>query len=396
MKQIKDKKAHDAMMRMRTHLIISQPFFGTLALHMGLVEVTDPAQCDTMAVDGRSIFYYPQFVLSLTEQELMGVGAHEVLHVAFQHMTRRGHRHPTVFNWAGDFVINSDLLKSGFTLPKQRLHDPKYDGMTTEEVYDRLWREVKNKVPKAGSGRGKVDDKGGCGGVWDAAPGHDKATADAVAREWETNVRMAVAVAKRSCAGKLPAYLERLVQDLEKPRINWRDQTRQWIDGFMSRDFSWHRPNRRFAAQGIYLPGYIPDALHHLVSFIDVSGSITNELQKAQVSEMAGALAEGVADRLTIAYFDTEVRHVDEFVPGDIVTCKTMGGGGTDFEPSFQWLIRNHPDASCCVYLTDMMPSHWNLTNPGIPVLWGCYLPAHMMAHINPPFGQCIQIDGAD
>ncbi len=113
-----DKKAKHAVTRARTVLLVSQPFYGTLALQLELVEVTDKSFVNTMAVDGRHLFYNPEFVLSLTEDELVGVNAHEVAHCAFQHMTRRGHRDPRLWNVAGDYAINADLLDAGFVLPK--------------------------------------------------------------------------------------------------------------------------------------------------------------------------------------------------------------------------------------------------------------------------------------
>src|SRR5262245_58435237 len=115
----KRSKAFKLVERARTQLLVSQPFYGCLALHLALVEVDDAKFVDTMAVDGFSMFYHPPFVEGLSEQELVGVVAHEVTHCAYLHMTRRGHRDPKLWNVAGDFVINSDLKKAGFTLPGQ-------------------------------------------------------------------------------------------------------------------------------------------------------------------------------------------------------------------------------------------------------------------------------------
>lgn len=414
MSKYKNKAAYEAMTRMRTQLIMEQPFFGTLLMHMGLVEVEDAEFVSTMAVDGISLYYHPPFVLGLTEPERKGVGVHEVLHVAFQHMTRRGSRHPEVWNWAGDFVINLDVIKSGYTLPgvkidhkmflglvdadkntKGHLYDTAFEGMMTEEVYDRLYKLVpKVKISIGKDGKVKVRDIGGTGTVLDA--GLSKEEREALAREWEVNIRMAVAAAKRTAGGKIPGSLERLVKELNKPAINWRDLTRQWIDGNMSRDFSWTKPNRRFAANGLYLPGYIVDSLRHLLVFVDMSGSISQELAKAMVSEGAGALEMGLAEKVTIIYFDTEVRAVDEYYPGDIVTCRVIAGGGTDFEPCFQWVLKNEPEASGIIFLTDMYPNHWNLTDPGVPVLWGAYTPAEALKGINPPFGHVVHVEGVE
>ncbi len=400
---VSDKKAYDKVIKGRTVLLVGQPFFGCLALHMSLVEVTDAAMINTMAVDGTNMYYHPPFVNSLSEQELVGVLAHETMHCAYRHFSRRGHRNPLVWNWAGDYVINADLLKAKFTLPKERLHDPKYDGFSTEEVYERLKQELKQQMQQmSGGGQGKMDpqaDKGRCGGVIDAGSlgkqGTDKAQQEAADRKWDTTVRIAVNVAKRANAGQVPGYLERLVKQLKEPKVSWRDLTRQFIDQSMSKDYSWQRPNKRYLGQGLILPGFISDALHEMNFGIDVSGSISHEMATLMLSEVAGALNDGTADKMNVIYFDTEVRHVDSYVPGDIVECKVIAGGGTDFDDAFKWISENAADASCTVVLTDMLTMSFG-KDPGHPVLWGAYLPSSMLASIKPPFGETIQVDSSE
>jgi len=396
MKSSKNVQAEKAVIRARTVLLVRAPFYACLALHLVLVE---DASVGTMAVDGYHMFYAPEFVLSLTEDELIGVVAHETSHCAYAHMTRRQKRHPTVWNWAGDYIINADLLEAGFTLPKKRLHDKRFNGMSTEEVYEILYKETPKVELILVSGEGAEGaggddgDKGGCGKVLDAAAPHDKAKADEVERQWEETVRMAVAVAKAQNAGTVPGHLRRLVDQLEEPRISWRDLTRQFIDQSMIKDYSWSRPNRRYIHQGLILPGFQADALHHLVCEIDISGSVDAEMQRAMVSEAAGALNSGIADKLTIVYFDTEVRKVDEFLMGELVTCDAPGGGGTDYVDALEWINKNAADASCVIFLTDMQPCHWNLPFIDPPVLWGCYGTRQFINSVNPPYGTKVLVD---
>lgn len=417
--QVKDKKAYDAVIRARTMLLVTQPFFGCLALHLDTVEVGEETakMLPTMAVDGVHLFYNPAFVNKITDAELVGVCAHEVMHCALQHITRRGHRNPVIYNMAGDYVINGDLTKAGFALPKPHLCDAKYDGMSSEEVYERIKEQVEKQLQKQAKEQGKgkkqkgdgeggmsmpdtdlnVPDPGGCGGFMDAGGqgNKDKAQADSIRREWDANVRMAVNVAKRANAGKLPGYLDRLVSQLQEPKVSWRELTRQFIDNSMLKDYSWARPNRRFASQGLVLPGFVSDALHHLVMFIDVSGSVTHEMMTAMVSEGAGALNDGIADKLTVVYVDTAVRQVDEWLPGDLVQAKTVGGGGTDFGSCMKWAKDHVADAACGIFLTDMMTSDFG-EDPGFPMLWGAYLPHNMLAQVKVPFGTVVAVDTSE
>jgi predicted metal-dependent peptidase len=420
---VKDKTAREKVVRARTSLLVSNGFFGFLALQLRLVEATEFGghKIDTMAVDGKSMFYNPEFVHSMDERETEAVVAHEIMHCCFKHFTRRGTRDPLLWNVAGDFVINLDLKEAGFHLPgepltlaeliknshdhlkgkkdkkpkKIHLCDPSLKGQNTETIYDQLLSQVPKVMQgggKDGDGDGKQIDVGVCGGVLDA-PGDsgDKAQTD---QQWESAVRMAVETAKANNAGNVPGSLAKLVEQLKKPKVSWREKTRRFIDQSMIKDVSWSRLSRRSVGAGVLMPGYISDRLHHLIMIVDISGSISHEMCREMVSEAAGALDEGVADRISVLYADTKVQHVDEYVQGDIVECGKYYGGGTDFEDSFRWVKENAPDASCVIYLTDLCVSNFG-EEPACPVLWATYCPNEQLyesysAHV--PFGMPIHI----
>jgi predicted metal-dependent peptidase len=362
------------------------------------------------------MFYNPDFVHRLSERELEGVEAHEVLHCCFQHFTRLQHRDIKLWNIAGDFVINDDLISSGFTLPGKplpfaafnnpqykgitgHLLDPQFKGMNTEEVYEYIERNIPKVTIQisSGSGDGKDgegQDPGGCGGVMEA-PGNG-ASQDDVKHTWEASVRAAVAVARHNNAGNIPGSLQRLVEQLQRPKVSWRDLTRNFIDQSMTKDVSWSRISRRSASIGVLMPGLISDRMHHLIMIVDISGSINEKMMTEFVSEVAGALDQGTADMISVVYADTEVRHVDEFVQGDVVKVKTFDGGGTDFRDSFKWVTNNAPDASCVIYLTDLCVNEFG-EDPGCPCLWAVYGPHQQYEHYAPnvPFGTCLHISNS-
>ena len=99
-------------------MIVREPFFGTLALQLRLAE-TD--QIPTAGVDGVCLYYNAKFVLSLSEEELIGVVAHKVMHCVYSHFSRRGHRDHRKFNIAGDFRINANLKRYRSSCPSSRL-----------------------------------------------------------------------------------------------------------------------------------------------------------------------------------------------------------------------------------------------------------------------------------
>ncbi len=130
--------------------------------------------------------------------------------------------------------------------------------------------------------------------------------------------------------------------------------------------------------------------------FMDVSGSVSQDLMNAMAAEVGGALDDGVADMLILAYIDTEIKKVDEYIPGDLVKAQCQAGGGTDFCPAFNWVHEHHPDASCIIYLTDMMPITWELPPCDLPVMWAAWCPDSYLKGLKPPYGTVIHVDSSE
>src|SRR6201987_4650720 len=133
----------------RTVLLLDHPFFGTLLFRLGARAYGSIA---TMASDGVSLYFNPEFVEGLSSAELIGTVAHECMHPALQHHTRRGGRNPRRWNMACDYAINPMLVDAGLTLPKEVLMDHRFRGMSAEEIYNRLEAEEDQSSPAPGWG----------------------------------------------------------------------------------------------------------------------------------------------------------------------------------------------------------------------------------------------------
>ena len=139
----------------RTTLLLDHPFFGTLLFRLGARACSSIA---TMATDGVSLFYNPEFVDMLNAAELAGVLAHEVMHPALQHHTRRGDRDHARWNLACDYAINPILLNAGLTLPKDVLIDNRFRGMSAERIYNLIEEDEKQ-----GGSSGESESQSGNG-----------------------------------------------------------------------------------------------------------------------------------------------------------------------------------------------------------------------------------------
>jgi predicted metal-dependent peptidase len=423
------KTVIDRLVAARAALITSQPFYGTLALHLELEERKD---IPTAATDGKKCFYNPEFMDGLADDEIEFVIGHEAYHCANRHHTRRGTRDPELWNVACDYVLNGDMIQAGVgRMPQGGLHDPKYAGLAAEDVYRLLEQQQQQQKqqpqpqPQPGSGAGQdgaqldkgadegkgapgdasgpgkpkpgasggsqgesaspAPDPGMCGGVMDASesPG-ELGEAEA---EWQTITRQAINVATKA-AGKLPAHLERLATELNKPKANWREIMRQFVDP-VNVDFNWQRPDRRFGGAPFLLPGIVKDGVNTVVLGIDLSGSITDSMLDTFGSEGQAIMDDGAVDNLVVLYFDTSIRKVERYTNGEKIKLKGVGGGGTDFAPVCQWAAEHEPDATAIIYLTDLC-GPCNTPEPACPVLWvasGPYSRGKKM-----PFGEVIEL----
>lgn len=113
-------KARDKIKRARVQLNdldTGSPFFGHLTMHLDLVE---KEEIPTMAVDYNGNMYYnPEFVNQMTDEEIKGVVCHEVMHLALKGKMRKEGRKHQVWNLAQDVVINYILRQNDFQLPTE-------------------------------------------------------------------------------------------------------------------------------------------------------------------------------------------------------------------------------------------------------------------------------------
>ena len=104
----------------RARLLVRAPFIGSIALGLAWVNAPD---IGTMATDGRSVWFNPEWCERHGVEKTMGVIAHEVLHVVNRHHLRRGERDAELWNVAADLLINRLLEDDKYVLPPDGLFD---------------------------------------------------------------------------------------------------------------------------------------------------------------------------------------------------------------------------------------------------------------------------------
>jgi predicted metal-dependent peptidase len=392
----------------RTTLLLDHPFFGTLLFRLGGKASQSVA---TMATNGVSLFYNPEFVDTLNAAELAGVLAHEVMHPALQHHTRRGDRNPVRWNMACDYAINPILLDAGLTLPKDVLLDDRFRGMSAERIYNLIEEDEKQEgssgpsESQTGDGSGAPKDDsvqndqagnepqapstpGGVGQVLDA-PEPEAESGPSLAeqaREWQIAVEQAETVAK--VAGKLPGGAVRAKEASQAARVDWRELLRRAWSDTIPADYSWTRPNPRHVWAGLYLPGVTSEGVGEIAIAVDCSGSVSPRQLGLFEAEIQSILT-GQRPRLVhVLYFDAAVQKVETYQAGQPVSLSPVGGGGTDFRPCFEWVREQGIVPQTLVFLTDLcgtFPSE----APPFPVIW-----ASTEAR-KAPFGEVVPMEAA-
>lgn len=367
-------------------------FWATLALRL---KVSADWSIDTLATDGTRLICNPEYIAKLPDDQVIGVIAHEVSHCANAHHARIGERDPALANVACDLAINPLLENAGFKLPPGRLmpgegpYKKIPPDLSMEAIYP-LLLDKKGKEPKGGKdgdedGDGQGQDPGGCGSVQKPGDGSEAAQAQQKA-EWEVAVAQAAQVAKQR--GKLSAGLERLIGEVLEPKVDWRQVLREFITKMAKTEYRWTPPNRRFAWQGIYLPGRSGESLGHLVFSSDESGSVSDEQMQITGGELDGIMSAYDDVTLTIIHHADQVHCVETWTKEDgPFVLQRKCSGGTSHVPVFQWVSDNDIAPSCMVCLTDL-ESEFPDQPPPYPVLW-----ASIQKNKTGPFGRTVYVD---
>lgn len=385
------------IVRARVAMVLDSPFYGHIAMQLEPVrreDLTPP----TMGTDGYRLFYHPDFVNSIPEEELIGVISHEVGHLVLLHLTRRQNREKFRWNFACDFAVN-DLVMKEFKLPKNILYNPNFADKTAEWIYNQL-PEVKTLEITItldshddwqngnGEGKGKEGGEGGAGSSLGEGENDDdedkegKGLTGAEGLEQHIREMVAQSATQARMKGKLPGYLKELVDGVLQPKLDWKTILQDMIVSCAKSDFSLCPPNRKHLYRGFFLPGITGSEIT-IACVIDTSGSISSEEMHEFLAEVKGICDAYEEYTIYLMTCDTTIHQRWEIRPFDPIPRILEGRGGTDFREPLKE-AENLPITSL-VYLTDGYGTFPDKA-PFFPVIWISTTDCHY------PWGQVIRL----
>ena len=343
----------------------------------------------TACTNGRDEMYGREFVKKLSDKELAFVIAHEAGHKMYRHLSTWKKLHEEdarMANQAMDYVINLmlkdlDPNESVIAMPRYTedmghpkakkgdymgLVDEKYRGMNTKQVFDILKEEKEEDGGGGGDGFDEHD--------WEGAEGLSDEEKKELAREIDQAIRQGM-MAHQKVAGNGGAGLDRELEDLLAPKINWREVLREFVKATCSNKdtSSWRRVNRRFLSTGMYMPSMIGEKVGHIVVAIDTSGSIGGPELAEFLSEVQGIAEEVSPEVVDLIYWDGEVAGHEKYEGGAVSnivsSTKPKGGGGTDPSCVSKYLRDENIKPECVIVLTDGYVPNWG-SEWTAPTMW--------------------------
>jgi len=395
------KRGHITMMKHPSTALYSG------VMLMGTSTVSD--DCPTAYTDGVNKVYGRKFLENIdTDPKVRGLILHENLHIALKHNVfgrNMFNENRKMANLAADFVANDIIYtitdkiegdKLLVELPDGAVHDEMFRNWSMREVYLYLKQHAKPKPKQGGKGKpcknpssertkDKGDDDGDewdtvevNGKTYDVSQSDEHDFGDITAeqgKEISDNIDRALREGGL-LAGRMGGKVPRCIDELLKPKIDWRDELREFVTTSMSGkdEFTWRKMNKRHLANDMYLPSIESETVGELIIGIDTSGSIGSKEITEFATELTSICNVVQPEKVRILWWDTMVHGEQIFKPDEYdrlaSLLKPLGGGGTYVSCVSEYINQKTIKAECAIIFTDGYLEHdikWDIK---MPTLW--------------------------
>ena len=370
----------DSLGKASKDLMWKEPFYGFFLLMLNKVWNT---KVPTAGVSKHNINYQlainEDFWMSLSENHRIGLLKHELLHIAYFHLSMYfNFPDKRLANVAMDMEINQYI--DADYLPEGGINIDDYAELNLDRkagcrYYYQMLKQAKDEKDKNGtSGCPNFDNlcdamDNGDGGLpdhstWEEFGELTEAEQKLMQKQMDTILEK-VAEQTEKKRGTVPGHIkDHLIEisKLEPPKFNWRGYMRRFT-GTSTKIYTKkirRKENRRYSEN----PGLKIKMKQHMLLGIDTSGSVSDSELKEFMNEITHIHKCGVD--VTIIQCDTTIRSIEPFDPRKELAVH--GRGGTEFDPVLEYYNKNLGKYTSLVYFTDGECS--TDVTPKAPVLW--------------------------
>ena len=142
---------------LKRKMLVKYPFFGSVVASVGYKENKD---IPTAGTDGETIYYNPEYLEGLSVEEQTFIFAHEVCHIAFNHILRSEGKNPELWNIATDGVINQFLKRDGLKIAPGGVDMTEAINYDAEQLYEKLLQEKQQRQQQSGQDNSQQNQQG--------------------------------------------------------------------------------------------------------------------------------------------------------------------------------------------------------------------------------------------
>ncbi|MEM1692130.1 MAG: VWA-like domain-containing protein [Thermofilaceae archaeon] len=360
------EKVSDAIVK----LLLKEPFLGYMVKRIKIM-IDENNDCFGYT-DGRKIFLCHKLIEKNNINDIAFVLAHEILHLILRHNDRirelrRRYGQAMVLNVLADAIVNAKITNLQTSIDKidcRRLGEILYDNRVVDICESKSLEELAEYVFKKSNymklvnmmfgydiidregDNGGGSDGGGDDGDKDDGEGGNRDGSEMINGDGDmgvlqdgmeidddvqaNNLLIETAILAKM-AGVIPGWVERLIDELLKPKISWRNLLRQYLNmGKIRR--SWSRMNRKnpLIAGKMWIG-------NKATILVDVSGSITDKELHDFISEVLALMRDA---EIEVVFWDVGIRGIYRIrTKKDLWKLKIMGGGGTKIKEALEYAI---------------------------------------------------------
>jgi predicted metal-dependent peptidase len=351
-----------SLSKISKELMLKEPYYGFFLIMLNKVWRKD---LPTAGVSKNGINFQlainEEFWTGLSEMHQMGLLKHELLHIAFGHLTSfKSFKNHRLANIAMDMEINQYIDKDW--LPKGGIDIDDYEDLDLDRkagcryYYDKLnqFQEEKDKNGSCGNeDMDKLLDQVANGeGPDHSTWGEFEDLSEAEQKLIEKQLQKVLSDAKEQTVkkrGNIPGEIEGVIviEEIVPPKFDWRGYIRRFT-GVSTKVFTKkirRKENRRYEEN----PGLKIKMRQHMLLAIDTSGSVSNAELQEFMGEIHHIYKAGVD--VTIMQCDTSIRSIEAYKGKNEINV--VGRGGTEFDPVLDYYNANQKKYTSLVYFTD-------------------------------------------